>query len=603
MQEAQQLLQSTQGWPAGLTVGLMASMQRTGAPHQQSVHLQRRMFEYLMQEVLEQLPPQFQTFLLRSSVLPAWTARQCREVSGDAHAAHWLDELDRRDLFVTVVSGEELTLRAHDLFREFLQWQLARDHAEELPELLMRAAQGEPDHAVRIGYLLRAGDSEQALQDLMRVGNSMIHSGAEQVLQLIDRFPPEREAWPELAFLQGLCAWQRWAWDLMARCMHQAMAGFERQGRAQLAIQARALAVVALYASEPTEARRLWQAAPAVAMDDTAAAAWALAEFMLSTLYGPAASSGPHLKRLVDLVGARPQSLHWLCFLYMHVYIGRWGLRAPAEALVDAVSNAADKAYPQVKPTALLWRSALLLWRGDIAAARELREQVAEEARWLGEPRTVVLPMMIMTAMDRHLSGDDAGAQAVLQQIADDAARTRRTQLVYLQMAGAFATAAGKLAGRARPTASGRAHRRAAVAYLEVCTAALRAELALHRGNASDARALLQPRLEGGSRRRLVRHTPPRAPGAGACRAAPGRRSSGVDGDGALAERTARVRRDPGTAVVRPYSADRARTGLLAVVRSLCPDRAAAGSGRRCAAMARRPRSTGPRGATRQRPE
>lgn len=496
-QEARWLHEATQGWAAGLTLGIM-SARGSRAPDQQGLRAQRRIFEYMAEEVLEQLPPDFQRFLLRCSVLPQWTARRCAQVSGDPRAAHWLNELEQRSLFVSVLDGAETTLRLHDLFREFLEWQLLRDHPEELPAVLQRAAAGEPDVALRIGFRLRAGEREQALKEMMRSGAAMIHAGdAEQLLQLIERVrASEREDRPELAFLEGLCAWQRWAWDLMARCMEQAMVGFERQGHAQLAIQARALAVVALYAGEPLAARQLWQAAPVVPMDDTAAAACSLAEFMLSTLYGPASSSGPHLQRLVDLAGRRPESLHWLCFLYMHVYIGRWGLKAPALDLVQAVSAAADETHPQMQPTALLWRSALMLWRGDLPAARTLREQAAEEARWLGSPRTVVLPALIMTAMDRHVTGDDAGAQALLQQIADDAARTRRTQLVYLQMAGAFAAAASDWPRAQELLAQVECTEGPAWPYLAVCTAALRAEIALQQGDASQACALLRPRLQ-----------------------------------------------------------------------------------------------------------
>jgi LuxR family maltose regulon positive regulatory protein len=499
--EAQQLLQSTQGWPAGLSVSLLAS-QRASTPRQQSVQVQRRMFEYLAQEVLEQLPPPFQDFLLRCAVLPEWTARRCAQVSGDAQAARWLDELERRELFVTAIDGGELTLRVHDLFRDFLQWQLARDHADELPELLTRAAQGEPDPAARVTYLLRAGATAQALREMLRVGASMIHAGAdEQVLQLIERFPAaEREASPELAFLQGLCAWNRWKFDLMSRHMRRAMEGFERRQQWNLAVQARALAVVAMpVAGEVAEAQRLWQSAPKVEPNPTVEAACELVGFVLSWYHGPGPSTAAHLSRLVTIVRPLREALRWLCFFHLHVVIGRWGLRAPVQALVEALAAAADEAHPRMKLMPLLWSAWLAMWRGDVAAARLLRGQLVEEAKWLGDPSSVHLPLQHLMAIEKHLEGDEAAALEILRELAEGAASSpgRRSQAMYLNLAGAFAAASANWpAAQAALSAIERVRSPPPWPFLKVAATTLRAELALHRHAPLEARDLLQAQLQ-----------------------------------------------------------------------------------------------------------
>src|SRR5262249_3424001 len=49
-QQAEQLLQTTQGWPAGVSIGLMTSAPPTRSPRLHGAHLQRRLFEYLAQE-------------------------------------------------------------------------------------------------------------------------------------------------------------------------------------------------------------------------------------------------------------------------------------------------------------------------------------------------------------------------------------------------------------------------------------------------------------------------------------------------------------------------------------------------------------------------
>jgi LuxR family maltose regulon positive regulatory protein len=498
-ERVEQLLERTQGWVVGLSMEVLA---QAHAPHQLSARLQRRMFEYLAQEVLELLPQPMQVFLVRCSVLPELSAQRSAYVSGDSRAAYWLEELERRELFVTVLDGEVLTLKLHDLFREFLEGLLTQEYFEEMPALLRRAAEGEPDLVPRVGYLLRAGAAEEAAGEMLRAALPMIHAGAgEQLIRLIGQFPQlPREQSPELAFVRGLCAWHGFKFNTMYLSMHKAMSGFERSRQWQLAVQARGLASVGLcLTSRVTEAFQLWDAAPSIDMKPATEAVSALLEFMRSAQYGPYASTPAHLLRLVKLIPT-VDSDHWTTFFHVHyVYMGRWGLRAPMQVLVDALLDRARDTRPELKLAALKLQAWLVMWRGDVSAARELCAEVAREARWLGDPASVVVPNQFLSAIERHLSGDHAEAQRILQEIADAAERNpeRKSRLIYLNILGGFAAASQDWpAARQALKTIQASTERLEWSRTGIQTATLRAELALHSGDAAQALSLLRPLVE-----------------------------------------------------------------------------------------------------------
>ena len=160
----------------------------------------RHVFDYLLNEVLGELPVPLRCFLLRCSVLDELTAGRCAAVSADPRAAEWLEEIERRGLFVSVLQGAETTLRLHDLFRDFLRDRLRREMADELPTLYRRAAAGETDMLRRIGFLVGAGDWSEAETMLRDAGATIIATvGVAPVLRLLEKFPAEaKRARPNL---------------------------------------------------------------------------------------------------------------------------------------------------------------------------------------------------------------------------------------------------------------------------------------------------------------------------------------------------------------------------------------------------------------------
>jgi LuxR family maltose regulon positive regulatory protein len=126
--------------------------------------------EYLLQEVLEDLPPEEYLFLLRCSVLDRFCASLCDAiVDGTPHqltAQLLLDTLCQRNLFVIALDDEGRWYRFHPLFRELLQRQLRLTlTAQEIAALHDRASGWFGVHELVVEAILQsihAGDDVSA---------------------------------------------------------------------------------------------------------------------------------------------------------------------------------------------------------------------------------------------------------------------------------------------------------------------------------------------------------------------------------------------------------------------------------------------------------
>jgi LuxR family maltose regulon positive regulatory protein len=159
----------TEGWPAGLHLAAL-SMQGM-APGQAGRFIatfsgtDRNVLSFLGEEVLQRQPPELQTFLLHTSVLPYLSAPLCADVTGKRDSQRILEKLAGDNLFTTRLDGEGRWFRYHPLFAEALRARLEQVQAELLPLLHRRAAawyQREGALADAINHTLAAGDQEHA---------------------------------------------------------------------------------------------------------------------------------------------------------------------------------------------------------------------------------------------------------------------------------------------------------------------------------------------------------------------------------------------------------------------------------------------------------
>ena len=401
------LLQRTHGWAAGLRLSLAAGPAQ--APRRGADATQRHLFDYLASEVLQDMPEALQRFLLHCSVLPELTEARCLELTGNAQAPRLLDEVERRGLFVSVLDTEPLTLRLHDLFRDFLEDRLRRLHADEVPGLLRRAAAHEPDLPRAVGFLLRAGAWDEAVQALAQRGPELLASGGGPGLeQMLAQFPPAQfDRHPDLQLLRGLLAFSRYDWDTLHEAMQRAADGYARAGRRRDEAVARAYASAGMHhVGRKDEATAQLQALRELPLDDAARA-------VIFYISAWDAFAGERSDEVVAMVAAMLDCLEripdvrlWLQCANLSLLVGLPGMGVLLERFAAGVMRIAGPAPSQLRAAVLHVRAGQAIGAGRLDEAWEWLQRADEDCQWLGRPRLLMTDNSLTHVLLHALRGE-----------------------------------------------------------------------------------------------------------------------------------------------------------------------------------------------------
>ena len=506
--DTQELLQRTAGWPVGLRLSL--STPAGVHPRRLAGVTQRHLFDYLAAEVLDDMPAELRLFLLRCSVLPEMTAARCAQVSGMAQAPRLLDELERRSLFVSVLQADEPTLRLHDLVRDFLQDRLQRDHADELPALLQRAAEHEPDLQRALSWLARAAAWEQAAEALRRRGEPLFMRGSGPVVeQLLTLFPAaELEARPDLQWLRGLAAMQHLDFDALLAAMQQAADGFVRAVRTRDAVLARAYACLGLqHAGRLDEEALQSQQLLALPLDAPARAFVLCAAVWSAYARAEADAVAPLYAQMLDALEQADDPTLWHRCAIVSVLVGLPGMAPLLARFADGALRAIGDQPGELQCSALHIRAALALGRGRLAEAQDWLAQADEAYRWLGMTRGMNHSNGITHAMLDALRGEREASYAALHRLAQDlrlhspASHRRASEyLVLTAMTQASWVLQDGAALREADAALARAANPAEWRVAPLCRQFSRALVALLDARLDEAHTLLEPLAAGPNR-------------------------------------------------------------------------------------------------------
>ena len=163
------LMARTEGWPAGLRLAALALRRQ---PSTDAFAGNRFVRDYLLTEVLAQLPISVQDLLIKTSFLDQLSGPLCAAVTGVGdqlvNGEPFLDWLDQADLFMVPVDQQRQWYRCHHLFRQILLHRLEElQGPAEITALQLRAsawfaANGYLDEALH--QALAAHDWAAALQ-------------------------------------------------------------------------------------------------------------------------------------------------------------------------------------------------------------------------------------------------------------------------------------------------------------------------------------------------------------------------------------------------------------------------------------------------------
>jgi LuxR family transcriptional regulator, maltose regulon positive regulatory protein len=205
--DASQLMERTEGWPAGLYLAALAI--NAGGP-EENAGLRfsgddRLMADYLRSELLSRLSGDEVSFLIRTSVLERMCGPLCDAVLGTSGSAATLDSLERSNLLLVALDRRAEWYRYHHLLRDLLRTELRRREPEAVPRLNLGAAvwyetNGLPELA--IDHAQMGGDSDRVARLVLDVMQPVWASGrVDTVLRWMQWFEQRNlvEQYPAVA--------------------------------------------------------------------------------------------------------------------------------------------------------------------------------------------------------------------------------------------------------------------------------------------------------------------------------------------------------------------------------------------------------------------
>lgn len=197
--QTEQLYQRTDGWIAGIQLVLKAfdsmgdrGMNATVA----SLSAHQWVEDYVVEEVIDQLPEQLRDFLLRTASLKFLDPDLCNVALGIQDSQRLIDELRQRNIFVQNVWGTTAPYAYHALFAEFVERISERRLSiEDQRSLHQRAAmwfksRGHLEFALE--QAINGGDTPTIVEMMSEVGWKLLNDGRHFSLYYwLDKLPDE----------------------------------------------------------------------------------------------------------------------------------------------------------------------------------------------------------------------------------------------------------------------------------------------------------------------------------------------------------------------------------------------------------------------------
>jgi len=197
--DLQSLNRRTEGWITGLQLAALSlkGLEDPSTFIQAFAGDDRLIVDYLVEEVLSNLPKEKRHFLTRTGILRKLSSSLCDAVVyGDAVAGkseEILESIETDNLFLVPMDNRRLWFRYHQLFADLLQKRLMQTEPDFIPELHRRASewfenQDYANDAIRHAY--ESGDAERAAGLILREAEAtLMRSEVITLRRWIERLP------------------------------------------------------------------------------------------------------------------------------------------------------------------------------------------------------------------------------------------------------------------------------------------------------------------------------------------------------------------------------------------------------------------------------
>ena len=187
-----ELVQRTEGWPAGLYIAALAIKAGTRQSEAGFTFTGRDRFmgDYLRSELLDRVSGTEVSFLTRTSVLDRMCGPLCDTILGVTGSERVLEQLEARNLLVVPLDRRREWYRYHRLLRELLQAELRRREPDLVQNLHSRAAAWYEANAMpetAIEHAQAAGDYDRTARLVLDLQQPVWASGrVETVLRWME---------------------------------------------------------------------------------------------------------------------------------------------------------------------------------------------------------------------------------------------------------------------------------------------------------------------------------------------------------------------------------------------------------------------------------
>jgi len=208
-----ELLQRTEGWPAGLYLATLAADPAGAEVAVAGLDMHgndRIVADYLRAEVLSALPRDVTRFLVRTSVLDGLSGPLCDAVMGATGSQEILEALEASNLLIVPLDRRRRWYRCHHLLRDLLVDELERSEPELLSRLHDRAAawfEANDRPALALEHAQAAGDADRSARLFVLVAQPTYGAGrVDTVMRWLRWFEVRGliEEHPQLAVLGAL---------------------------------------------------------------------------------------------------------------------------------------------------------------------------------------------------------------------------------------------------------------------------------------------------------------------------------------------------------------------------------------------------------------
>lgn len=199
-QEIRSVCQRTEGWVAAMQLSALSAksgqlnLDQTSAPP--SLNPDGRLIsDYVLTEVLRQLPRELMDFLLDTACCPRLSGALCDAIRERSDSQDALTRLLAQNLFLIPLDTRNEWFRYHDLFREALLQRIqskdpARAELMQSRTIDWLLSHGQVQEA--IGQIVRRKDTERLARVLSEHGNNLIHGGFHlPVLEWLEKIPAD----------------------------------------------------------------------------------------------------------------------------------------------------------------------------------------------------------------------------------------------------------------------------------------------------------------------------------------------------------------------------------------------------------------------------